>query len=247
MTRILVGGELQIPYHSSKIFNTWLDFICDFNPDRIVIIGDFLDCPAPARWNRGTADEFRGNLQKEANIGQELLWQTRACAGDACQIDFHIGNHEKRIQTYVRTKAPAFAGLDGLKISSLLGFQKLGVNQLPEFSRLASGWETTHGDAQKTISNIGGNTALALARRRRRSIIMGHTHRLGMISESSGPAARYVLTGIETGHMMDVSKAGYISSGSPNWQSGFAAFEIDMDRVVNIRLVRVDNTGRVVS
>lgn len=245
--RVVVGGELQIPYHSPKVFATWLDFICDFMPDRIVIIGDYLDCPAPARWNRGTAAEFRGNLQAEADKGQELLWQTRVTAGDSCQIDFHEGNHEKRIQTYIRTKAPAFAGLDGLKIPSLLGFEKLGISLLPEFSRLASGWYTTHGDAQKTISPIGGNTALALARRRRHSVVMGHTHRLGMISESSGPAARYVLTGIETGHMMDVSKAGYISNGSPNWQAGFAAFEIDNDKVNQIRLVRVDNSGRVVS
>lgn len=238
---------MQVPFESRKAFDTSVDFIFDFAPDRIVVIGDMLDCPAPARWNRGTAAEFRGNLQKEANAAQEYLRQIRFAAGDTCLIGFHEGNHEKRIATYVRTKAPAFAGLDGLKIQNLLGFEKLQITQLPEFSRLASGWYTTHGDAQKTISSIGGNTAMALARRRRHSVVMGHTHRLGMISESSGPGARYVLTGIETGHMMDTSKAEYISSGSPNWQAGFAAFEIDNDKMINVRLVRIDNSGKVVS
>lgn len=240
--RVLVGLELQIPYENRKLFDGFLRFAEDFNPDRVVVIGDFLDVPGPARWNRGTALEFAGTLQRECDTGECYLADVRRTVGDSCRIDYHSGNHEKRIESYIKNKAPAFAGLDGLRIPSLLGFDGLGVTLLPDVFPLARGWISTHGDVvARTLSKSAGSSAIIQAKRVGKSVVMGHTHRLGLVSET---IAGKTLTGVETGHMMDLRKASYVAY--PNWQAGFAAFELDeRDRVRDIKLVKLDTRGEV--
>lgn len=241
MNRVMVGLECQIPYDNPKHFRAFLDYAEDFRPERVVIIGDFLDVPGPSRWNRGTALEFSHNLQMECDKGHEYLRQLRGVVGDQCVIDFHNGNHEKRVENYIRNKAPAFDGLEALRIPSLLRFSELGINLLPDIAPFATGWVSTHGDCiGKTVSPVSGATAIAQARRTGKSVVMGHTHRLGMINETIAGKA---LTGIETGHMMDLNKADYVSY--PNWQAGFAAFELENNRVTNIRLVRLNVSGGI--
>jgi UDP-2,3-diacylglucosamine pyrophosphatase LpxH len=232
---------MQIPYQSTKIFHSFLEFCNDFYPDRVVIIGDFLDVPGPARWNRGTALEFAGTLQRECLSGQNYLAALRGVVGDRTQIDFHSGNHEKRVESYIRNKAPAFSGLEALRIPNLLGFDKLGISLLPDVAPFATGWVTTHGDvASRTLSKSAGSSALIQAKRIGKSVVMGHTHRLGVVSET---IAGKVLTGVETGHMMDTRKASYISY--PNWQAGWAAFELENNRVTHIRPVHVTASGGI--
>jgi hypothetical protein len=239
--RVVVGFELQIPYENRRIFDATLDFCVDFGVDRIVIIGDFLDVPGPSRWNRGTALEFAGTLQREVHRGEDYLKQLRAAVGDRVNIGFHPGNHEKRIQSYIRNKAPAFGGLDNLQLPVLLGFDKLGIVQLPDVAPFAYGWVTTHGDtAARTLSKSAGSSAIIQAKRIGRSVVMGHTHRLGIVSET---IAGKCLTGVETGHGMDLQKASYISY--PNWQAGFVAFELEDNKVKQIRPVKLSTRGEI--
>lgn len=239
--RVVVGLELQVPFHSEPIWRSFLSFVGEFEPTRIVGIGDHLDCPAPARWNRGTAEEYAGDLQGECNLMKrkfsELLGVTD------CQIDVHKGNHEARIDAYARNKAPAFAGLDALRVASLLDYKTYRITELPAVAPLAPGWVTTHGDIG-VLSKYSGGTAIALARRLGVSVVCGHTHRLGHLQESSGVGASRVLHGVETGHMMDIRKADYIRSGAPNWQGGFAAFVINGNTVHPI-LVNASQTGKL--
>lgn len=160
------------------------------------------------------------------------------------EFDVHKGNHEARIDAYARNKAPAFAGLDALQVGSLLDYDGFEINQLPTVAPLAPGWVTTHGDISRSLSKYAGGTAIALGRRRGVSVVCGHTHRLGHLQESYGVGANRVLHGIETGHMMDVSKASYIQDGAPNWQGGWAAFVIN-DKQVHPILVNASQTGKL--
>lgn len=223
--RVIVGLELQVPYHASRIFQSFLYFVKDYQPTRLVGIGDHLDCPAPSRWNRGTAEEYGSKLQQEVDQLKRMFTQIRAIYDGPWGM--HKGNHEQRIDTYAAMKAPAFAGLDCLKVANLLDYDGFGITELPPVSVLTQGWVTTHGDIG-TLAKYSGGTALSLARRLRRSVICGHTHRLGHIQETDGGGT---LHGVETGHMMDISRASYIRDGCPNWQSGWVTVEINGQRV----------------
>lgn len=240
--RVIIGLELQVPFHSEPIWKSFLNFVDQFQPHRIVGIGDHLDCPAPARWNRGTAAEYAGDLQGECNLMKRKFQEIRNIF--VGEFEVHKGNHEQRVDMYAANKAPAFAGLDALQVSALLDYEGFDITELPAVAPLAPGWVTTHGDVSRSLSKYAGGTALGLGRRWGLSVVCGHTHRLGHIQESSGFNSRHTLHGIETGHMMDVKKASYIKDGAPNWQSGFVAFVIN-GRNVHPILVNASQSGKL--
>lgn len=239
--RIVLGLEAQIPFHSRAIFKSFIEFVRSYGPTELIGMGDYLDCPAPARWNRGTASEYGGNLQREITTGVDLLWKIRDAYDGPFSV--HKGNHEERIDTYARTKAPAFADLECLTVSNLLQYDNLEIRERAPIESLApgTGWVTSHGHLG-SLSRISGGTAMALSRRIGKSTIVGHTHRLGHINSTVGTK---VTSGVETGHMMDVKRAAYIKHGAPDWQAGWVAIEITPQRNVSVTLVPVSQSGVV--
>ena len=239
--RIVLGLETQVPYHSRAIVQAFLGFIGDYGPDEIIGMGDHLDCPAPSRWNRGTAAEYAGNLQREVDTMTGIFSDIRTVFSGKFSV--HKGNHEERIDTYTRTKAPAFASLDCLEVSSLLDYEGFVIRERAPIETLykGTGWVTSHGHLG-SLSRSSGGTAMALARRLGRSVICGHTHRLGLVNNTVGSR---VTTGVETGHMMDIKKASYIKTGAPDWQGGWVVAEITKKGNVAVQLVPVSASGVV--
>lgn len=227
--------ETQVPFHNRRIWNSFVGFVKDISPDRVVGIGDHLDCPAPSRWTRGTAAEYAGNLQGEINTMKGMFGELRSVYDGPLEV--HQGNHERRINSYAESKAPAFADLDCLNVSQLLDYANYSITELPDVAELSPGWATTHdmGGLVRTISKTAGGTALSYARRIGRSCISGHTHRLGHIQETSHGKH---ISGVETGHMMGESGYAY----NPNWQSGWVVFEY-RNRLSKVTLVNVSKTG----
>lgn len=240
--RIVLGLETQVPYHSRPIWTAFLQFVSDYRPHEIIGVGDHLDCPAPSRWNRGTASEYAGDLQREINVMKGMFEDIRTVFDGPMSV--HEGNHEARINTYARTKAPAFADLDCLEVAALLDYDGYAIRErkpVEPLSRYKStGFVTTHGDLIKRVSPVSGATAMLHARRFGRSVIHGHTHRMGIIQESD---ATRTLVGVETGHMMDVKKASYVFA--PNWQAGWVVAEINQQNRVHVSLVAVTPGGAV--
>jgi len=64
--------------------------------------------------------------------------------------------------------------------------------------------------------------------------VCGHTHRHGIIYERFG---RKTIFGMETGHGMSVSKAGYIKHGNPNWSAGWGTLEVSPSGRVHPEIV----------
>lgn len=232
---VVIGLETQVPYHNRRIWRSFLEFIITLEPDRIVGVGDHLDCPAPSRWNRGTAAEYAGSLQKEIDVMKGMFGELRAIYDGPLYL--HEGNHERRINTYSKTKAPAFADLECLSVSNLLAYSSYGILELPAVAHLCPGWVSTHdlGGLSRSVSKIAGCTSLGYARRLGRNVVAGHTHRLGHVQETSHGM---VLHGVETGHMM--GGADYTSY--PNWQSGWVVLEYN-NNLSKVTLVNVSKTG----
>ena len=63
-----------------------------------------------------------------------------------------------------------------------------------------------------------------LAQRWGKSVVCGHTHRLGVQHRHHSVGGRITqpLFGVEVGHLMDMRKADYLRAGHGNWQQGFA-------------------------
>ena len=230
MQRIVIGLETQVPYENRKAVKNFTRFLKEYAPDELIGIGDHLDAPAPARWNRGTAQEFATNLQAEVDRMIQIFEEIRESYDGPFSV--HHGNHEARIASYLKKQAPALADLRSLRLENLLEYERLDIRLRQPYEKVAPGWVTTHGDAG-SLSRIAGSTALNLAKKWGVSVACGHTHRLGVKSTAApGFHATKSLWGMETGNFMDAKKASYIKSYAPDWTGGFGILEVIGNRVM---------------
>jgi hypothetical protein len=165
------------------------------------------------------AGEYAGTLQDGIDLTKDIMSQYRAALG---KKPFYIqrSNHTDRIDTYMRKYAPAFSSLKSLEIEQLLGYSSLGITYLHRMRELLPGWVMAHGD-EGALNRVPGSTALNLAKRIGKSVVCGHTHRVGLQHESVGMYGKTsTLYGLEVGHQMDMSQAHYLTAGTANWQQG---------------------------
>ncbi|MDA3643814.1 metallophosphoesterase [Saccharopolyspora indica] len=226
--RIVVISDTQCPYEDTRALKAVIRFIGEYQPDEVIHIGDVVDYPQPSRWTKGTRQEFEGSVFADSEYTiKNLIQPLREAYGG--EIGFHEGNHDERPRVYLDKYAPALSGPAYFNFEHLLEFENYEIRRLPEFNKVAPGWITTHGHRGGiSLSRIAGNTALNAARKLDSNLVMGHTHRLGIGSESRGRGGVITsrVTGMEVGNLMDQKKAGYLRGGSANWQSGFGIIQV---------------------
>lgn len=231
MKTVIVIPDLQIPYNDRRATQALIDLVADYQPDELYCVGDEADSPEPSRWNKNTAGEYAGTLQQGLDKTAETMASFKEALGDK---PFHVmrSNHGDRIQNYINRYAPALASLRELEYSKLLHYGENEITYHNKFFQFAPGWIMAHGDEGNLNRNAGG-TALALARKTSASVVCGHTHRLGLQHEHSGYNGKIQnrLYGVEVGHLMDLSQASYLNTGSANWQQGFGILYIEKGKV----------------
>lgn len=233
MKRIVVIPDTQIPYHDRRALKAVIKFIGDTQPDEVIHIGDVMDYPQPSRWNKGTAGEFEGSVFKDSEFAKKhFLAPLRAVYSGP--VKMHEGNHDERPRTYLSKYAPALAESNAFNLPALLDFDGFGIELLPDVYHFAPGWVSTHGHKGGiTLSRHAGYTALGAAAKFGKSVVMGHTHRLGLTCVSSGYDQRVnkQVFGMEVGNLMDMKQAHYLKGAAGNWQKGFGVFTVTGNHV----------------
>lgn len=230
--RVVVLSDLQIPYQNNTVVSAVNEFIKYYKPDELWCVGDELDAPEPSRWNRGMAGEYAGTLQAGIDETKEIIGSFKKALGKNKPFYIQRSNHTDRIDTYIRKNAPAFNSLRSLEVEELLGYNSLGVTYLHKMNELLPGWVMAHGDEGK-LSQTPGATALALAKRLGKSVVCGHTHRVGLQHDTVGMYGKtHTLFGLEVGHMMDMKQADYLSAGTANWQHGIGILVQSGNKVI---------------
>lgn len=223
MRRIVVISDMQIPYHSQKHIDSLLNYIEATKPDGLCCIGDEVDVPQLGAFNKGTAMEHERTLQRDLNKTHEILADFRSALGKSKPFWLQRSNHSQRLERYIKRYAPAFSSIDALKIESLLNLEKIKITYNRQLTEIIPGVVVGHGDEGR-LHKDAGKTALDLAERVGKSVVIGHTHRLGISSKSHGYGGKlHTVTGMEVGNLMNLksSGAGYISERMANWQQGF--------------------------
>lgn len=225
---VLLWPDTHVPYHHRKAVRNLIKFAKDFNPTRIIFLGDFLDMKAPARWSKGKPEEYGASLQREINMGFKVLQDLREVYSG--QIDFIWGNHEDRLGTYLQGSAPALRDLDALQLDELMHFDKLGITLREQPYTITDGWVAVHGDK---LAPHGGLSAMKMVEKFDRSVVQGHSHRMGIVTKTVGYGTHTrSLVALEAGHLSDVLQADYVKYNSANWQMGFALLEVLGDTVL---------------
>lgn len=227
--RIVILPDTQMPYDDRRALRAVIQFISDFQPDEVIHIGDIMDYPQPSRWNKDTAGEFQGSVFRDSEQAKlRLLAPLREVYQGP--IGMHEGNHDERPRTYLSKYAPALAESKAFNIETLLDFDGFGVTLLPEFYDVAPGWVTTHGHKGGiSLSRYTGHTALGAAMKFQSSVVIGHTHRIGLSAHSFGydNKVRKTVYGFEVGHLMNMKDAAYLKGAAGNWQQGFGILTVD--------------------
>jgi hypothetical protein len=224
--RYVAISDLQYPYIHKPAVRALTQFIADYQPDELLCVGDELDAPEPSRWNKGMAGEYAKTLQKSIDGCADLMAEFQEAA---CGVPFHVqrSNHTDRIETYVRRYAPALTGLRELRTESLLRYEETGIVYHRSLYEFTPGVVLAHGD-EGAMSSIGGMTGLKLAKKIGKSVVLGHCHRLGVVSTTTGfNGSGSTITALETGHLMNMRQAHYLPSGSGDWQLGFGVIEVE--------------------
>lgn len=222
---IIVLPDYQIPYHDRKKMIVLHEFIKEFKPSALWIAGDWIDQPEPSRWSRGTAGEYAPTLQNSINESVDILSELRTIMGKK-PIHLKAGNHDIRVEKYVAQYAPALRSLNALTMEEMLKVNELNINLHRKPAELLPNWVLAHGD-EGVLSRVSGGTAMNLAKRYNKSVICGHTHRLGLQAHTMSMNGKVVkqLFGFEVGNLMRLEAAHY-TGGSADWQQGFGILHV---------------------
>lgn len=241
--RIVVVSDTQIPFDDRRALKAVVGFIGDYQPDEVIHIGDLMDYPSPSRWTKGTAEEFSQRIKPDSEQAKKRFLAPLRQVFEG-PIGVHEGNHDSRPFDYLAKFAPALVEYaDDFRFDRLLDFDGFGVKVLPEFNQVAPNWVTTHGHRGGIrLTQKAGDTALGAAVRFNTSVVMGHTHRMGLKHDTKGYGARAtkVLWGMEVGNLMNPDLATYLKGSMPNWQQGFGILTVDGNHV-KPELVPIDN------
>ena len=180
---------------------------------------------------------YEQTLHRDRTTTQEILWDLTENAKEA-----HIvrSNHTDRLYNTL-LKVPGLISLPELQYEKFMDFATMGIQFHKTFYEFEKGWILAHGDEGNSNPNAG-ITALNLARKTGKSVVCGHTHKLGMSAYSEGIGGHYrPLYGIEVGNLMNKAKASYTRTVA-NWQMGIAILEWN-DKNMTPTLIPINKDG----
>ena len=220
--RIVIVPDLQIPGHDRKAVASLATFIEQYQPDRVVCVGDLIDMPQISQWTKGTAGEHTRDLHRHRNMAKDVI--------DMLRINvISRANHEDRLFKSISSRLPGLMDLPELQIEEFLGLNERGIVYAKEPYKLAPNWYLMHGD-EGTQSSKSGMTGAALSQRIGASVAIGHTHKLGLVPTSHmvGSKIHRIDWGFEVGCILDFKWAGFkYMKGLANWQTGFGLLHVD--------------------
>ena len=237
--RIAFVPDLQVPYHSELMVNSMARFLAKWKPHRTIQIGDEIDLPQ-LRNGASNLEEAMGDIDQERSWTQEILEQLGV-------TDVLGSNHGARVYKSMMNRLPAFTKLPEMAYHRFMGYDKMGIQYHPQGLAFTPGWVAIHGDSVP-LSNKPGQTALNGAIRLGKSVVCGHTHRLGISAVSEAYRGHYsrILWGVEVGNLVDLSSGGMgYTKGYANWQPGFTVGYLDGKKFYPIN-VPMDKDGSFV-
>lgn len=231
--RIVLWPDTHVPDHHPKAVENIIQFIGEYEPDEVCFLGDFYDFKAPARWSRDTADECGLKLQHEVNVGSDLLGRFRDAYSGPATIT--LGNHEDRLENYLKKYAKAVYGVDALDTAQFGHFNAFDITVKPQPYSIGPGVRAIHGGL---LGPTAGASAIKELNRQGHSIVQGHSHRLGLLYKTTDKS-RFAM---ECGWLGDIRKAAYLNYGVADWRTGFGLLTVSRDRAYP-SLVSVDPGG----
>jgi predicted phosphodiesterase len=207
--KVLLIPDVHIPYHDKKAFALMIKAGTEFKPNTIIVMGDLIDNYSISRYEKDpTRERFLKWEVAEANKGLDAICRISPQARKV----FLAGNHEERLDTYIKKEAPQLFGL--VDTATLLNLKKRGFSYHPYGKHIKIG---------KLIATHGTLTRKGIARvmidKYGKSVAFGHVHKIEQSIKVNALGEGHV--GFTMGWLGDIKKTDYIKDFT-DWTLGFA-------------------------
>lgn len=172
---VAVLNDTHIPFHDPEVLQLVERFLAENPPDILIYNGDMIDFYQLSKYDK---DPARISLmQKEVDTVCELLDRHAKILPDVERY-FIVGTHERRMQSFLWSKAQALSSLRCLTIDELFGLNERGITKV-DFEQgviINDVFLVLHGDIASIHSSY---TAKRLYEKHGGCGMAGHTHREG--------------------------------------------------------------------
>jgi len=171
--RILIISDIHFPFQNDKALNKALQIGKDNKVSKIILNGDIIDFHSISRFEKNPKER---NLRQEIETTRNFLYSLRK-QFPKIEILYKIGNHEKRLTSYLWSKAEEFSDLPELSLERLLHFKENNIQYYPKDKVIKLGkLSVIHGHELSTgICSVYPSRSLFLGSNT--SCIAGHCHR----------------------------------------------------------------------
>ena len=214
--RYLICSDMQVPFQFNEAIVNLKKLVNTFKFDLVLNVGDELDLNTISKYSQGKAESFQQTLNADRDLCKDILYDLKTDVVSR-------SNHGDRLFSAV-SQIPGLMALPELQYEKFMGYDDLGIYFAKKpYEIPGTDFVLCHGD-EGNLSRVGGSSALNIAKRWGRSVIAGHSHRMGYTchSEAFNGRLQRVLVGIEVGHTCNISKMRYLAKGGyyANWQAG---------------------------
>jgi hypothetical protein len=213
----VVIPDCQLPFIDRAAEAAAMQYVSETAPDQLIILGDFVDFTSIGTYRNRLPIRQRLSFEEELDLGKRKLAEWAALAPKAKRI-FLEGNHEDRAARYILDNAEQ---LGFLKLPDLLGMKDwIYAGSYADGAGVwvgkRNGLWATHG---QVVAKHSGWSARAHLDLLGRSVIHGHSHRLGAYYVLKGDTA---FAAFEAGTLCDFARTPR-SVPTVNWQHGLAS------------------------
>ncbi|MBU8921754.1 MAG: metallophosphoesterase [Bacteroidales bacterium] len=226
--QVVIGSDFHAPYAHEPSCEVFYRVIEDLQPDKVVLLGDVINLD-----HFGSFDKLPGipTWLEDVKHAAEILGNVRAAAPNA-DLVWYRGNHEQRLEKHLIRHDPIL--YEVLDMEKLFLLADLEVNHMKQWAYKNVSEELdeelgivfAHGHKVRKHS---GMTAFAHVDDLGMSMVLGHSHRLGLYRKSTG-RSRYLgeqpLFGIDNGCLCRYDIP-YVDGRTSNWQHGFSVLSVD--------------------
>lgn len=200
------------------------DFIKSYKPNKVIILGDFMDVASLSAWDYDKKRIMEGKrFMAEVALANEELDFLQSCVKDKEDPIFYIeGNHEDRVNRYL-DKNPEMEGM--IEIPQQLKLKERGIQWFPYVNQdkkplkvgdmyFIHGMYTNQYHANKHLQKLGCN------------VCYGHTHNSQSAMQNMAFQKSYMAYGLGT---LGDKSPDYLRGKPGNWLNQFALFEWDTE------------------
>lgn len=220
----VVIGDTHFGSECPKTLGIFYEVLEELKPSTIILNGDTLDMTAISRYPKDI--RHTSNLKDERDAYHKCLATIREISPTAKLYETnanHSGNSvESRWWRYLSERLGELACIPEIKekLSYESVFLPEGADiKLVDYVQLADNFYVMHGDV---VRKHGAYSVIGMLEKWNASIMMNHTHRVGMTAlrrPGIGNKSENLIKGYENGCACDLSP---VYASAPNWQNGFS-------------------------